>query len=77
MYESFFGFEEKPFSLTPNTKYLYLCDQNEEVLKTLMFGIESNAGFMLLSGEAGSGKTTLVRALLNIIGEDIETCLVL
>ena len=77
MYESFFGFEEKPFSLTPNTKYLYLCEQNEQVLKTLLFGIESNAGFMLLSGEAGSGKTTLVRAMLGVIGEDIETCLVL
>jgi len=77
MYESFFGFDEKPFSLTPNTKYFFLSEQHELVLKTLMFGIESHAGFLLLSGEAGSGKTTLVRALLNILDEDIETCLIL
>lgn len=77
MYESFFGFEEKPFSLTPNTKYLYLSEHHEQVLKTLLFGIESNVGFMMLSGEPGSGKTTLMRAMLNLLDVSCETCLVL
>lgn len=77
MYESFFGFDEKPFSLTPNTKYLYLTELHEQILRTLVFGIESQVGFMMLSGEVGCGKTTLVRTLLNVLEDNVETCLIL
>lgn len=74
MYEDFFGFDEKPFSHTPNTKFLYLSDQHNGALKTLLYGIESRCGFMLLTGEVGSGKTTTVRGLLNILSQSVETC---
>lgn len=77
MYESFFGFKERPFNLTPNTNYLYLSNQHEGVLKTLLYGIERRVGFMMLSGEVGSGKTTTIRALLNILKDSAETSLIL
>jgi general secretion pathway protein A len=76
MYESFFGFEEKPFTHTPNTKFLYLSEQHEGVLKTLLYGLESRIGFTLLTGEVGSGKTTTIRTLLNLVGRAIETCFI-
>lgn len=77
MYETFFGFEEKPFSHTPNTKYLYLSDQHDGVLRTLLYGIENRVGFMMLTGEVGSGKTTTVRTMLNLLEDAVETCLIL
>ena len=73
MYEEFFGFDEKPFSLTPNTKFLYLSDKHEAVLRTLLFGIENRYGFLMLTGEVGSGKTTSIRALLNLLADTVET----
>ena len=76
MYESFFGFQERPFSHTPNTKYLYLSDQHNGVLKTLLYGLENRLGFMLLTGEVGSGKTTTIRTLLNLLADSIETCFI-
>lgn len=77
MYESFFGFSERPFALTPNTKYLYLSDHHESVLRMLLYGIEQRVGFMMLSGEVGSGKTTTMRALLNLIRGSVETSVIL
>lgn len=77
MYESFFGFSERPFSLTPNTKFFYLSEHHEEVLRTLLYGIEHRVGFMMLSGEVGAGKTTTIRALLNLIQGRVETSLIL
>ena len=77
MYEAFFGFSERPFALTPNTKYLYLSEHHEGVLRTLLYGIERHYGFMMLTGEVGSGKTTTVRALLNLMAESVETSVIL
>ncbi len=77
MYEKFFGFAEKPFRHTPNTKYIYLSDQHDGVLRTLLYGLETRAGFMLLTGEVGSGKTTTVRTLLNLLADTIEVSLIL
>lgn len=74
MYEEFFGFDEKPFSHTPNTKFLFFSEQHNGALKTLLYGIESRCGFMLLTGEVGSGKTTTVRGLLNVLSQSVETC---
>lgn len=76
MYESFFGFSEKPFNHTPNTKYLYLSDQHDGALRTLLYGIESRAGFILVTGEVGSGKTTTVRTLLNLLSGTVATSLI-
>lgn len=76
MYESFFGFDEKPFAHTPNTKYLYLSDQHDGVLRTMLYGIENKAGFIMLTGEVGSGKTTTIRALVSLLSQSVETCLI-
>jgi general secretion pathway protein A len=61
MYENFFGLRERPFDLTPNPRYLVLTDVHREALSNLEYGISSRKGITLLLGEAGSGKTTLIR----------------
>lgn len=61
MYEKFFGLRERPFDLTPNPRYLVLTDVHREALSNLEYGIASRKGITLLLGEAGSGKTTLIR----------------
>lgn len=64
MYEPFFGLRERPFDLTPNPRYLVLTEAHREVLSTLEYAIASRTGVTLLIGEAGSGKTTLIRAAM-------------
>ncbi len=65
MYESFFQLREKPFSLLPDPEYLYLGRQHSNAFTMLEYGLTSQAGFTVISGEIGSGKTTLIRHLLN------------
>jgi type II secretory pathway predicted ATPase ExeA len=65
MYEAFFGLQERPFQLTPNPRYLFLNPAYREALATLRYGITSSLGITLLIGEAGTGKTTLLRAALH------------
>ncbi len=77
MYESFFGFREPPFSLTPDPRFLWLSDTHQEGLATLVYGITRHKGFLLLTGEVGTGKTTLLRAALSQIPPDTDTALVL
>ena len=64
MYESFYGFRERPFDLTPNPRFLVLTDVHREALSNLEYGIASRTGITLLVGEAGTGKTTLIRTAL-------------
>jgi general secretion pathway protein A len=64
MYEQFFGLRERPFDLTPNPRYLVLTDVHREALSNLEYGLSSEKGITLLIGEAGSGKTTLIRAAI-------------
>ena len=64
MYETFYGFRDRPFDLTPNPRYLVLTAAHREALSTLDYGIASRKGITLLVGEAGTGKTTLIRAAL-------------
>ena len=64
MYEAFFGFRERPFQLTPNPRFLFLNPGYREALATLRYGLTSSLGITLLMGEAGTGKTTLLRAAL-------------
>jgi general secretion pathway protein A len=64
MYEAFFGLRERPFDLTPNPKFLVLTESHREVLLNLEYGIASRKGITLLLGEAGSGKTTVIRAAM-------------
>ena len=64
MYTSFFGLNEKPFSITPDPRYLFLSERHGEALAHLVYGVTESGGFIQLTGEVGTGKTTLVRTLL-------------
>jgi len=64
MYERFYGFRERPFSLTPDPSYLYPSRVHREALSHLRYGIEGHAGFTVITGEIGCGKTTLLQAVL-------------
>jgi len=65
MYKSFFGLKENPFNVNPDPRYLFLTKQIEEALTGLMYGIQTRKGFITLTGEVGTGKTTLVNRLLD------------
>ena len=65
MYWEFFGFKEPPFALTPNPAFLFLSSPHQEAFAHLLFAIENRAGFIELTGEVGTGKTTIIRTLLN------------
>ncbi|MGH8733513.1 MAG: ExeA family protein, partial [Burkholderiales bacterium] len=77
MYESFYGFAEPPFSLTPDPRFLWPSETHEEGFATLYYGITRRKGFLLLTGEVGTGKTTLLRAAIDQIPSDIETALIM
>ena len=64
MYLSFYQFKEKPFNLTPDPKFLYLTPGHREALAQLQYGVQERKGFIVLTGEVGTGKTTLLQALL-------------
>jgi general secretion pathway protein A len=70
MYESFFALKEKPFALTPNPRFLFLSKTHNEVYAHLIYGIESRAGFVEVTGEVGTGKTTILRTLLSHLDEN-------
>lgn len=77
MYNEFYGFSESPFHITPNPRFLYLSRQHQEAFDHLVFGIRERKGFIQLTGEVGTGKTTLCRAFLEHLGPSYETALVL
>lgn len=75
MYLEYFGLSEQPFAITPNTRYLYQGKTHEQALATLSYGVQEHLGFLLLTGEVGTGKTTLIRALLDLFDEKVHTAL--
>ena len=77
MYINYFGLTEAPFSIAPDPRFLYLSDQHREALAHLLFGVSSNGGFVLLTGEVGTGKTTVSRCLLEQLPKDTEVALIL
>ncbi|MEN6623757.1 MAG: AAA family ATPase [Smithella sp.] len=73
MYRSFYGFNNKPFSLTPDPDFLYISKHHKEAFAHLFYGIRAKAGFIELIGEVGSGKTTVIRTLLNQLEKELYT----
>jgi general secretion pathway protein A len=72
MYTGFYGLREKPFSLAPDPRYLFLSASHREALAHLLYGIEEGEGFIEVIGQVGTGKTTLCRTLLDRIGQGAE-----
>jgi general secretion pathway protein A len=77
MYLSFFGLLEKPFAITPDPRYLYLSGRHAEALAHLLYGINEAGGFVQLTGEVGTGKTTIIRSLLAQTPKNAEIALIL
>jgi len=76
MYENFYGLKEKPFQIVPNPSYLYMSPIHENALTYLKYGLMENVGFILLTGEVGTGKTTLVRHIMNQFGAEKEIAVI-
>jgi type II secretory pathway predicted ATPase ExeA len=76
MYQSFYGFREKPFSLLPDSGFLYLSGKHRMALTLLEYGLMNQTGFTVISGGIGTGKTTLIRKLLNVIEPSVKVGLI-
>lgn len=74
MYRKFYGFKEKPFEITPDPTFVYLSEIHQEALSYLQYAIKEAKGFSVITGEAGTGKTTLVHKLLSNLSGGIRTC---
>ncbi|MFL0798462.1 MAG: AAA family ATPase [Cellvibrionaceae bacterium] len=77
MYAKYFGLKEAPFSIAPNPRYLYMSPQHKEALAHLLYGIVGDGGFVLLTGEVGTGKTTVSRCLLEQLTEQTDVAYIL
>jgi general secretion pathway protein A len=76
MYETHFGLRTKPFAVTPNPRFLYPSRSHREALASLVYGVKHRRGFICLVGEVGTGKTTLLRALLDGLNVSVRTALI-
>lgn len=77
MYKEYFGLKEEPFSIAPDPQFLYMSEKHREALAHLIYGMKADSGFVLLTGEVGTGKTTICRCLLNQIPENSEVAFIL
>lgn len=77
MYYDFFGFREPPFSIAPDPRYLYLSARHKEALAHLMYGVEGQGGFIVITGEVGTGKTTVCRCFIENAPEYVDIALIL
>ena len=77
MYLDFFGLHERPFTITPDPRYLFMSERHAEALAHLIYGVTESDGFIVLTGEVGTGKTTLVRSLLQRMPAEADVALVL
>jgi general secretion pathway protein A len=67
MYTKFYGFKEKPFEVTPDPRFLYLTENHKEALAHLIYGVKGGKGLTVITGEAGTGKTTLIHTLMRLL----------
>jgi general secretion pathway protein A len=77
MYASYFGLTENPFSITPDPRYLFLSERHTEALAHLLYGVTESGGFIQLTGEVGTGKTTLIRSLLEKLPDNVDAALII
>jgi len=77
MYLRYFGLQEPPFSIAPNPRYLFMSDRHREALAHLLYGVSQGGGFVLLTGEVGTGKTTISRCLLEQLPENTDVAFIL
>ncbi len=77
MYKDYFGLKEDPFSIAPDPQFLYMSGRHREALAHLIYGMKADSGFVLLTGEVGTGKTTVCRCLLGQIPENSEVAFIL
>jgi len=77
MYEEFYGFYESPFNITPDPRFLFFSSRHQEAFDHLLFGIKERKGFIQITGDVGTGKTTLCRALLETLDPGYKTALIL
>ncbi|MEP2614024.1 ExeA family protein, partial [Marinobacter alexandrii] len=77
MYYDFFGFREPPFSIAPDPRYLYLSERHKEALAHLMYGVKGQGGFIVITGEVGTGKTTVSRCFIENAPENADIALIL
>jgi len=77
MYKGHFGLTEPPFSITPDPRYLYMSEAHREALAHLLYGLGEGGGFVQLTGEVGTGKTTLCRYLLEHLPGHVDVALIL
>src|ERR1700722_9527193 len=77
VYLDYYGLKEPPFNITPNPRFLFFSAKHREAFNHLLFGIRERKGFVQLTGEVGAGKTTLCRALLDQLGDNFSTALIL
>jgi len=77
MYYDFFGFREPPFSIAPDPRYLYLSERHKEALAHLMYGVQGQGGFIVITGEVGTGKTTVSRCFIENVPEHVDIALIL
>lgn len=77
MYKEYFGLKETPFSIAPDPRYLYMSEGHREALAHLEYGLRGDGGFVLLTGEVGTGKTTVCRRLLEKLPDDLDVAFIL
>jgi len=77
MYEKFYGFKERPFNMTPDSRFFFKSEKHEEALSHLLVAISQRNGFAVITGEVGSGKTTVTRTLLRRLDEETKVALIL
>ncbi len=76
MYERFYDLKKNPFSLTPDPSLFFFSEQHEEALSRMVYGVQQNRGLVVITGEVGTGKTTVVRKFLDTIGQGFEVILI-